>query len=190
MKRIAAVFLLIFAGVCLEAQTLTWDIKFVKVATWETILIDEIINMKNGELFTLSFTPASDCFAYILVYDSERNISVEYNGPMKGGKEEYLEHYQIEGASGTDTFYVVMSLTPQKTLEDLIRAFIIDQSRRNGNAIYSEVVSLQKQASDSGKPPSAIIATAATNRGNPGTMEYATRFYSKNEYVTTIFIRH
>ena len=188
MRKLVVVCLFVFAAVCVQAQTLSWDIKFYKTSTWETIT-DPIISMKIGEKYAISITPASDCFTYIVVYDSEENILVDYHDLAKGGNEVF-RGFEVDGAAVTDTFFVIISLTRQERLESLIQAFNRDPSRGNKNALYSEVVSLQRTASRLGEPSSDIIATAATSRGTTNTLEYATRFSDKNMYVRRITIRH
>ena len=191
MKKLLALCLLIFTSVYVQAQTLTWDIKFFKTATWETIPIDQTINLKSGEEFAISITPASDCFAYIVVYDSEENISVEYHGLSKG-EDEIICRFELEGKAVTDTFYIIMSLTRQTSLENLIQAFDRNPNdRRNKNNLYSEVVRLQRTTSGLGEPAISIIATATTSRTvNQNAPEYTTRFSGKNIYVRRITISH
>jgi len=188
MKKVIAVFLFVFAVVCLQAQTLTWDIKFFRVETWETLPINQIIRMETGEEFTISITPASDCYAYIVCYDSERNIAVLLDEPMKGGIEKYLDRFEVEGESGTDTFYVVMSSTRQTRLESLIQTFNRNQSRQNANNLFREVVSMQNATSGLGEPASAFVPSGGTSRGVLS--EHVTRFSGKETYVRTISIRH
>jgi hypothetical protein len=188
MKKLVTVCLFVFAAVWLQAQTLTWDIKFFKIATWETLPINQIIRMETGEGFTISITPASDCYAYIFCYDSERDITVIMDGLMKAGNETYLDRFEVGGPSGIDTFYVVMSLARQTRLENLIQIFNSNPSQQNGNTLYREVVSLQNSSSGLGEPASVFIASGGTSRGS--SVEYATRFSEKNMYVRAISIRH
>ena len=188
MKKLITVCMFVFTVVWLQAQTLTWDIKFFKVETWETLPINQIIRMETGENFTISITPASDCYAYIFCYDSERDIAVILNELLKGGNETYLDRFEVGGAAGTDTFYVIMSLARQTRLESLIQTFSSNPSQQNGNSLYREVVSLQNSSSGLGEPASTFIASGGTSRGS--SVEYATRFSEKNMYVRAISIRH
>jgi len=188
MKKAAVLFLLATAGVCLHAQTLSWDIKFLKGSDKVSVPVSQIIRMEDGEDFLLTITPAADCFGYIVYYDSNREVSVLYNAPIKQGSDVYLGPFEVEDPPGTETLYVIISLDRQTKLENLIQAFNRNQSRQNANNLYREVVSLQNAASGLGEPASVFIASGGTARGD--SKEYATRFSEKKMYVRAISIRH
>jgi len=188
MKKAVVLFLFLTAGVCIQAQTLSWDIKFLKGTARESVPINQIIRMENGEDFLITVIPAADCFGYIVCYDSNREISVLYNAPMNGRNEVYFGPFEVEEPQGTETLYVIISLERQTRLESLIQTFNSNQSRQNANNLYREVVSLQNTASGLGEPASNFIPSGGTSRGS--SEEYATRFSGKDIYVRAITIRH
>ena len=188
MKKTVALFLFLTAGVFLQAQTLTWDIKFLKGSDKVSVPVNQIITMEDGEDFLLTITPAADCFGYIVYYDSNREISVLHNAPIKRGNEIYFGPFEVEAPPGTETLYVIISLEKQTKLENLIRTFNGNQNRQNANNLYREVVSLQNTASGLGEPASVFIASGGTARGEYE--EYTTRFSEKKMYVRAITIRH
>jgi len=188
MKKITVLFLFLTAGVYIQAQTLSWDIKFLKGTARESVPINQTIRMENGENFLITITPAADCFSFIVCYDSNREISVLYNASMNGKNEVYLGPIKVEDPPGTETLYVIMSKERQTKLEGLIQAFNSNQSRQNSDNLRREVVSLQNAASGLGEPASSFIASGGTSRGS--SEEYATRFSGKDMYVRTITIRH
>jgi hypothetical protein len=188
MKKIAAVLFFIVMAGSLYAQTFTWDIKFLQGNARESVAISRTIRMQNREGFLISITPALDCFCYVVLYDSSREIDVLHDRPLRGGAELYLGPFEIEDPPGTETLYVIMSRERQPGLESLIQSFSNNPSRQNTNNLYREVVSLQTAASDLGEPASAFIASGGTSRGS--TEEYATRFSGKDMYVRAITIRH
>ena len=189
MKKLAVLFVFITTAVCLQAQTLTWDIKFLKGRERESVPINGQIGMETGQEFLLAITPASDCFCYVLCYDSGRQIAVLFDGQLKGGSEKPLGPVKLTAPSGTETLYVIMSRTRQIKLEGLIQAQKKNPTaRQETNNLYREVVSLQRTTSGLGEPASSFIPGGGTNRGT--TPDYVTRFTGKNMYVRPIIIHH
>jgi len=189
MKKIAAIFVFFTAGFGLYAQTLAWEIKFLKGSAQESVPISRQIRMETGETFLITIKPEADCFCYVVFYDSARQISVLRDAPIREGIEINIGPFKLEEPAGTETFFVVMSLERQKNLENLIQTFNGDaNSRQNANNLYDEVANLQKAASSLGEPASSFIASGGTTREVSG--KFATRFTDKAMYVRAITIRH
>jgi len=192
MKKITAFFLFFTAGFCLFAQSLTWDIKFLKGTPQESVPINRQIRMETGEVFLVTITPEKDCFCYVVFYDSERQISVIKNTSLQGGNDVNIGPFELEDPSGVETFYVIMSLERQKNLETLIQAFNANSSsKQNASNLYNEVANLQKAATNLGEPASSFVASGGTTRGTLGdNNQQVTRFSGKAMYVRAITIRH
>jgi len=193
MKKITAFLIVLFSVfLSLHAQSLTWEIKFLKGNPQESVPVSRQIRMETGETLQLTIQPEIDCFCYVIFYDSERQISVLRNAPIQNGVEVKIGPFELEEPSGVETFYVIMSLARQSNLESLIQAFNANSnSRQNANNLYNEVANLQKSASNLGEPASSFVASGGTTRGTPGeTAHFATRFSGKNIYVRAITIRH
>jgi hypothetical protein len=188
MKKITAILIFLLAAMSLYAQTLSWDIKFLQGKERESVAISRTIRMDTGEGFMIGITPAVDCFSYVVLYDSVREIFVLHDTPIKGKTEVYLGPFNVEDPPGTETLYVIMSLQRQTRLEGLIQSFNNNNSQQNANNLYREVVSLQTAASGLGEPSNSFIASGGTSRGS--SPEYVTRFSEKDMYVRTITIRH
>ena len=190
MKKIAVIIIFILAGVSLQAQTLTWDIKLLNESKKETILIgNRPIITKNGEIISITITPAADCFAYIILYNTEAKYEFwPQNGAMEGGKEKTLR-ITIEDPPGTETLSVIISLKPQSDLERRIQAYNSDQNYENRRNLRNEISSLQLAAAGPGEPPSTLRASGGTTRGNPEVYD-TTRFTDRDMYVRTINISH
>jgi hypothetical protein len=189
MKRITAGVFFIFVTVCLQAQTLTWDIKFLQGRARESVPIARTIRMETGDNFLISIKPDSDCYCYVICYDSSREIFVLQNDFLKGGIEIYLTEIDITDPPGTETLYVIMSLAKQERLESLIKAYNGNpNSAQNGDNLRQEIARLQDAVSALGQPASSFIPGGGTSRGS--TQEYVTRFTEKNIYVSPIIIRH
>ena len=179
----------IFAVVCLQAQTFSWDIKLLRGSARESVQINRTIRMENGEEFQITIKPASDCFAYLVCYDSARQVIVLHNEQLKGSNEVSIGPFVLEAPPGTETFYVIVSVERQTRLESLIRSYNNNPgSVQNADNLRTEIADLQRKASELGEPASAFIPSGGTSRGS--TEEYATRFSEKDMYVRPIAIRH
>ena len=189
MKKIAALSLFLVSGACLFAQTLSWDLKFSKGSTQETVPVSRIIPMETGEVFKITIKPDADCFGYVVAYDSGRNASILHDAPMKKNIELILGPAKLTEPKGTEIIYVIMSLKKQAKLEKLIKAYNANpNSRQNADNLQREIMGLQNTVSGLGEPASSFIPSGGTARGSGE--EYTNRFSDKNIYVRTITIRH
>ena len=187
MKKIAVAIILVITGVCLQAQTLTWDIELRRVKRNETVEINRPIRMETGEDIRVTITPATDCIAYILLYrDSEQRYYVGYNGKMNGGEKNPI-FFTLINPPGTVRLYVIMGFTRQAKLESLIQAYNGNQTYENRESLRNEIANLQVMVSAGGEPPSAILPSGVTNKEGE---EFATRFSNRDMYVRAITIRH
>ena len=143
--------------------------------------------MQTGQSFQITITPDREVFCYVICYDSERSIFIMYDGKIQEGIELYTKPIMVDEPSGTETVYVIMSLSKLEKLENLITAFRANpNSRQHTNNLYREIVSMQQETSELGEPASAFISGGGTTRGESG----FTRFSGKNMYVRVITIRH
>ena len=189
MKKITASLFFIFITICLQAQNLSWDIKFLQGKNRESVPISRPVRMETGDNFLISIKPAIDCYCYVVCYDSDQRISVLENKFIEGGIDIRLGPIDITAPSGNEMLYVIISLERQTMLESLIKTYNSNPNlQQNANNLYREVVNLQNTASGLGEPASSFIPSGGTSRG--GTEEYATRFSEKNMYVRPIIIRH
>ena len=188
MKKIFTVTLLFLTAVCLQAQTLSWDFRFLMGRERESVPVSRIIRMETGQDFLFTILPALNTYCYIIFYDSQRNISVLRDQPLNAGNEMSFGPFQLVSPSGTETIYVIMSLRRQGELERLIQGYKNNpESREHSNNLYREVVRLQNAASGLGEPAAVFIPGGGTTRGE---QNFVTRFSGKDLYVRAITIRH
>jgi len=191
MKKIAVLFLFITAAVCLQAQTLSWDVKFLRGRAQESVPVSQIIRMQTGDSFQFTLLPADNTFCYIVFYDSQREVKVLHDKPLTGGVETFFGQYALAEPSGMETIYIIMSLERQSNLESLIQNFNDNPgSRQHSNNLYREVVNLQNRVSRLGEPASSYIPSGGTTRSVLGAQQHVTRFSGSDLYVRAITIRH
>jgi hypothetical protein len=194
MRKIIAAFFFLYIGVYLQAQNLSWDIKFLKGTAQESVPISRQIRMETGETFLITIKPETDCFCYVVFYDSAHEIFVMRDAPITGRVEVNVGPFVLEAPPGIETFYVIISINRQTELEKLIQAYNSNSnSRQNANNLYREVVNLQTTVSNLGEPASSFIASGGTTRSGPADsiqQTQVTRFSGKAMYVRAITIRH
>jgi len=191
VKKIISLFFFVAIAVCLQAQNLTWDLKFLKGRERESVRdISRIIQMETGQPFLFSITPGSNCYCYVILYDSERKITVYHNKFLS--EERTFGPWPLGDPPGTETFYVIMSVEKQTRLENLIETYETNNnkpsSQQYADNLLTEVVNLQKKVSELGKAGSPFISGGGGFRGD--FEEYVTPFSNTNLYVQPISIRH
>jgi hypothetical protein len=194
MKKVIALFFFVAMAVCLQAQDLTWDLKFLKGRERESVQVSRIIQMDTGEPFQFIITPGSNCYCYVILRDSNQKIDVRCNEFLT--KEKTFGPWPLSG-SGTEIFYVIMSLEGQSNLENLIVAYKNNpSSQQNADNLYKEVVRLQNLASVPGvsgspiEPSGGVVIQGGSTGARGGDKEYINHFDGKNLYVRPISIRH
>ena len=193
MRKVSVLVLFVAAGVCLQAQNLSWDVLFlkgnVKNTAQESISVNQIIKMETGEPFQIFITSASDCYSYVISYDSERKMYVLYNGTLKKDATFMLGPVLLQEPSGTEMLYVIMSLHRQDPLENFLQNYANNpDSSHHANNLRKEIIRLQNEVASLGEPASVFIPSGGTSRGD--SQEHTNRFTGKSLYVRTITIRH
>jgi len=191
MKLTLAVALFAFClPLPLFSQSLDWQIQFLRGRDRESTPINRTIRMENNDAFMLVVKAEADCYCYVICYDSEQQIDTQLNEAIKGGSQVPVGPVFLTEPSGTETFYVIMSITRHEELEKLINLNEKSPSRQNTSDLYREIVRLQNAASDLGEPATAIITSGGTSRGAAEEQSFATKFTGKEMYVRAISIRH
>ena len=199
-KMLTASFLLVFVLFISHelmpqsSQSLDWQIQFLYGRARESMPIDEIIPMKTGDTFSLAVKADSDCYIYMLLYDSGRRIHLLENQVLTRGKEENFpdtSQFQLSEPSGTETIYVIVSLSRLENLERMIENNERNpNSRQHENNLFREVTGLQSSVSRLGEPATEIIPSGGTSRSVVDEKNFATKFTGKETYVRTITINH
>jgi len=189
------VFVFLFVSIYIHAQNFSWDINFQKGNDFESVPISQIIRVQTGELIRFTVTSASNAYCYIILYDSQRRITVLHNKSVSARRENDFGPFEITDPPGTETIYVILSGERQTDLERLINELNNNpDSRQINNNLYREIVKMQNDASKLGEPASSYIPSGGTTRGGStngaAPAPFITRFSGYNLYVKAITIRH
>ena len=168
---------------------MSWDIKFLKGQSLESVPVSQIVTMETGETFRFSVFPYADAFCYIVSHDSLRKIDVLHSGRLAGSRESFFGPFRLTLPSGTETIYVIMSLEKLSRLERYIKNYNNNpNSRLASSNLHREILNLQNSVSKLGEGISSYVPSGGTTRGS--VEEYTTKFSGNNLYVRTISIRH
>jgi hypothetical protein len=100
--------------------------------------------------------------------------------------------FSPETLSGTETFYVIMSVTREPLLERLIAEYRQDPSSKiKANSLYKEILDVQSKVHRVGEPALQYTSVAgATARGDMPPPPVGTARYSgQSRYVRSVVIR-
>ena len=179
-----------------QSNSIDWQLQFLRERNNESMEINRTIRMQTGEGFKLILMADENCYCYVIIYDSDQEIYVWYNQPLKKDTGTYLQPLNLVEPSGFETIYVIISHARQTELERLINLHRINSSRQNTNNVYREILRLQNSASNLGEPATAIIPSGGSTRGVDDAEEFedvegfATKFTGKNLYFRAIGVRH
>ncbi len=95
------------------------------------VRLDHGATVRSGQKFKIRILPNSDCWVYVLLYDSEGAASVLFphqqiglSNRVRGGVSYEFpaaaKWYWFDDKPGTETFYVVASYTPLKDLDRIL----------------------------------------------------------------------
>jgi len=191
MKKTAFIFIILIAGVCLYAQTLSWEIKFLRGIQSESLQNSRPIRMETGEEFQILIKPDTNSYCYLIHVGTLREITILRNAPLIGGIETNIGQFNLAEPSGLETIFVIMSLERQPELERLIREYNLNPNlQQSKDNLSSEIARLQAAVSELGEPSVSIIGSGGVTRSGNQQAQEATRFAEKAMYVRAISIRH
>jgi hypothetical protein len=186
MKKIIFITLLLSVNI-LFAQDLTWLLQFQRGSIWEPVPDSQRITVETGEDFNIIIFPASNSFCYVLNRISNRSIDVLNSQAVKGGDTIEIP-LPTNNLSDSSTLYVIMSLTRQTRLENLI-----DQYKKNPDSVDlggRRIIKKKKETSKLGEPMSKILPMGGPISSiGKSVIKEATSYSDKNIYVRVITIR-
>ena len=192
MKKAIFICLVLLAVQGLYAQqNLSWSMALVK----ENVDIPFLkpVEMKDGERFSIIIRNNQECYAYIILYDSEKQMMVLLDRRLKANEKWQTSTMKLTPPSGTETFYVVMSLKEQKDLKKAIDAFNKESDARTIRNLNTAVMEVRRVASQFKENPEKPLNLGGSSRGiESNIMEFSggTEFSGAECYVKTIVINH
>ena len=186
MRKILCIAAFWLCGAALFAQEgVSWSMALVKDS--RGIPFSRPVAMKSGESFTIVISAREDCFIYLVVQNSEKEVMVLLNQRLLAGETCYTGSIKLTPPSGSENFYAVVSRAEQKKLQNTIDARNKRANSRTGRNLLNAVLELRRGVSAFKENPEKPITMAGAFRG----MEFeGTEFSGAAAYVKTIIINH
>ena len=174
-----------FAIPVFSQQNLTWSMALIKGNS--TLSFLQPVEMKDGESFNITIRPVQKCYAYIIVQDSEKQMMVFLDRSLAAGETWQTKPITLTLPAGTETFYVVMSLSEQKDLKRAIDNFNKENNSRTSRNLNTAVLEVRRSTSQFKENPEKPVNMGGAFRG---TESVGTEFTGAETYVKTIVINH
>jgi hypothetical protein len=215
-KHAAALALLFVAAIGLSAEgrklSLNWA--FAKRApdgAARPIDFSDRVNIKSGDLFKLFIQPEASSYVYLVLQDSSDEVqllfpeSFELFGMADYAKRRYFlpegnDWFTLDGAKGTERFYLIASSERLRPLESLIAAHQAKASAKDSTAaaknaarraVLDEIKRLINEHSRLAAASEKPVSIAGGSRGvNEEVEKLATRIEASEFYAKTFRLEH
>jgi hypothetical protein len=192
MKKQLLILPLLFAGALVFGQNrqFDWSIALVNRLGGAVLAADRPVQMQTGDVFNFLLKSEADCFVYVTAQSSDNEVFVFYSGAIKKDEEIRIGPVEITVPSGTETFFVITSVSPQRKLEQAVESYERSpNSSRAARALLNEVFVLRRAVSALDQNPEQPVFMGGAFRGGDDTVP-AIKFSGAETYVRTFTISH
>ncbi|MDR2662039.1 MAG: DUF4384 domain-containing protein [Treponema sp.] len=166
-------------------QDLAWSLALIKGG--RGLDFSRPVEMEEGDVFSLAIVPRQDCYAYIVIQESDRVMSVILDRGLQAEEEYSTGSIRLTPPSGSETFYIVISRTEQKNLRAAIDAYVKQNNSRTSRGLTTAVMEIRRSVSRLKENPEKPVAMGGAFRG---TGTNGTEYSGAGVYVKTIIINH
>jgi hypothetical protein len=163
-------------------ENLTWGLALMQDG--KELPFSQPLSMKNGEKFSIDINTKTNCYAYVLVKDSEGKLFILNSRYMQKGTNYNTGDIQLQVPGGAETFFVVMSSVEQKTLQEAINAYNKNKSELTADGLNNALITVRREASRFRENPAIPRSMGAAIRG------VGVEYSGVPIYVKTIIINH
>ena len=172
-------------GALFAQQNLTWSLSLVREN--EGVGFSRPVAMKDGESFSIIIQTNQACYVYLIIQDSERNLSVLLSKRSSANETLQTPLFTLTPPGGSETFYVVISATEQKDLQAAIDAYKKQSDTRTARDLNNAIMEVRRSTSQFKENPEKPVGMGGAFRGRaPAGTEYS----GAGAYVKTIVITH
>ena len=164
-------------------ENLTWSLALVK--NGQELCFSQPVTMTNQEKFNIKINTQQDCYAYILMENSQKQLFILNSRYMRANTNYDTGELRLLPPGGTETFFVVMSSVEQKALQEAINAYNKNKSESVAGNLNNAIRDVRREASRFRENPAIPPSIGGTIRGKEG-IEYS----GTPVYVKTIVINH
>ncbi|MDR0669320.1 MAG: DUF4384 domain-containing protein [Treponema sp.] len=150
-------------------------------------------DLRDGNAFRILIQTEAPACCYVIAVDADNNVAVLEQTTL--GKDEWttVGPLILTPPGGQEIFYVVMSSTPQKALDERLGVLRSrGESRAAMEDVINEVLGIRRNISQVREQPEMPVSMGGSFRGGEFDLSWASAFrYSGMEcYVKSIIIRH
>ncbi|MDR2376362.1 MAG: DUF4384 domain-containing protein [Treponema sp.] len=150
-------------------------------------------SLRDGDALRILIQSETPAYCYVVAVDSENSVAVLEQTEL--GKDEWttVGPLVLTPPGGQEIFYIVMSSTPQKALDDRLGALILrGESLTAMEDVVNEILRIRRDVSQLREQPEMPVSMGGSFRGGEFDLSWASAFrYSGAEcYVKSIIIRH
>jgi hypothetical protein len=181
----------VFFAFCLSGlsaqENLTWSLALVQ--NDQELSFSQPVPMKDGEKFSIKINTQKDCYAYVLMEDSQKQLFILNSRYMQANTNYDTDELQLLPPGGAETFFVVMSSVEQKTLQEAINNYNQNKSIATATTLNNAIRDVRREASRFRENPSVPRSMGGAIRGKDP-REIGIEYSGTPIYVKTIVINH
>jgi hypothetical protein len=188
--RNLAVLLVLFFVLPLAAQerNLSWSMALIN-SSRQGVSFTQPVSMRNGEIFSLNISGKAPCYVYVIAQDSKRKMSVLRAGRARAEEAITIGPMQLTPPGGDETLYVVVSLSEQTRLQEVVNAYKKSENSRNSRNLLNSIMEIRRSISRLRENPEKPVYMGGAFRGPDGQTQ-ATEYSGLDVYVKTVIIKH
>ncbi|MDR3146175.1 MAG: DUF4384 domain-containing protein [Treponema sp.] len=151
------------------------------------------LTLQDGNALRILIQSETSASCYVVAVDSENYVAVLEQTELGDGEWVAIGPLVLTPPGGQEIFYIVMSATPQKALEERLSALRLrGESRTAMQDVIDEILRIRRDVSQLREQPEMPVSMGGSFRGGEFDLSWASAFrYSGTDcYVKSIIIRH
>ncbi|GHV88702.1 hypothetical protein AGMMS50267_10620 [Spirochaetia bacterium] len=194
MKKLIALLCLCMGlqGIYAQQKILDWSLALLNDRTGESLPFATPVNLKQGDRYRFLVETNTDCFCYVVGEVSGDDMVVLRAQRLRARSLFYSDiiHIPSNVAVGSETFYIVISLTEQKPLLDKINVMQKGGTTvRNRRNVMNEIHNIRREISRFRETPETPVLMGGASRGVLSQIP-AVHYSGLDTYVKVITINH
>ena len=172
-----------------QSRPFSWTLALQNVKTGELLPFAAPVKSETGEQFRLMVNPQTACYAYVIAESANTgDVTVLYAGSLKAGETWSSGVLVLSPPKGSESLFIVASLTEQAGLSKMISAFNSSPGVTQRRALMGEVMRIRGEVSLNKEAPEKPVLMGAASRGSIS--GEGVEFSGLDTYVKTISLEH
>ena len=173
-----------------QNKSFRWSLGLQNVRTADLVSFSAPVRSTTGERFRVVINPEKDCYCYIIAETpGGSDVGVFHAGHLKGGNVWYSPAMELTPPSGSESLFIVVSLSEQKNITQRISALNNNPASTQRRALINEIFRVRSDVSKFKEAPEIPVLMGGATRGDPEKSQ-GVEFSGLETYVKTISIEH